>query len=132
MARRFSSLTESLFRSRRSTPDEDQELRARVMRLAGLQRADGSWELTRDLAHVLGRSLRDLEAELPAAPGHEAAARDAWATAIALTWLEMNAQTLDQEWRLIAQKAVEWLDTVSGSLAGADYRDLARQQLSGH
>ncbi len=47
-------------------------------------------------------------------------------------WLELNAQALEDEWSLIARKAIEWLDTVSGSLAGADYRDLARQQLSGH
>jgi hypothetical protein len=132
IARRASSRVESLLRRQRSTPDADQELRARVMRLTGLQRADGSWELTRDLAHVVGRPLRDLEAGIPAAPGHEAAARDAWATAIALMWLELNAQALENEWRLIARKAIEWLDTVSGSLTGADYRDLARQQLSGH
>ena len=107
-----SSRITSHFQFLRSTPDADQELRARVMRLAGLQRADGSWELTRDLAKIVGRLLPDLEAGLPAAPGHEAAARGAWATSIALMWLEQHAMALVDEWRLVARKATAWIDTV--------------------
>ncbi len=129
---RRSSPVESVLSRLRSTPDADQELRARVMRLTGLQRADGSWELTQDLADVVGRPLRDLEADLPAAPGHEPASRAAWATAVALMWLELNAVALVDEWSLIARKAAAWIDTVKASLSGADYRELARRWLSGH
>jgi hypothetical protein len=105
----------SAFGSRR----EDDELRARVLALASLQRADGSWRLEPALANLLERELRELENAVPAAPTNRLA-RDAWATALAVAWLERHAATLEHEWRLLADKARRWLDAhVQGSDIGA-------------
>jgi Ca-activated chloride channel family protein len=76
--------------------------------LVALQRADGSWELTRELAKVLGRRLEELEASLPPAIGDTKDARRAWGTALAVIWLEARPE-LAAQWEILAEKAREWL-----------------------
>ncbi len=78
--------------------------------LVALQKADGSWELTEELATTLGRKPADLEKALPSAKGDAALARRAWATALALAWLAKNASAEKDEWSLLARKARTWLD----------------------
>jgi Ca-activated chloride channel family protein len=109
----------------RSAPDPEAALRRRVVELASLQRADGSWPLARPLADILERSLRDLETSLPPLPGGPLA-REAWATALALAWLESMGQALEHEWRLLAAKAERWLDA---NVPQGDLRELARRLL---
>ena len=75
--------------------------------LVALQRADGSWDLTRELADALERDLAELEAALRGATEKEI--RRAWATALAIVWLETRAPQAREEWRLLAAKASEWL-----------------------
>ena len=83
-----------------------------VQSLIALQRADGSWELSKQFAAALGRDLRQLES--PLGNGKESASvRVAWATALALMWLEANASASRDEWRLLAEKTREWLAGVS-------------------
>jgi hypothetical protein len=77
-------------------------------RLVALQRADGSWELSAELAEILGRPLAELERSLPAADGNATEARRAWATALAVAWLEARPD-LQGEWELLADKARGWL-----------------------
>jgi Ca-activated chloride channel family protein len=76
--------------------------------LVSLQRADGSWDLTPELAQVIGRSLQELEAKLT--PGADREARRALATALALRWLETHAGDAEAEWALLAKKARKWLE----------------------
>jgi hypothetical protein len=78
--------------------------------LVSLQNADGSWELTTDLAQVLSRKLGDLEAKIPDAAGQQETIRRAWATALAVTWLENEAGEWSDEWSLLAKKARKWLE----------------------
>ena len=78
--------------------------------LVALQRADGSWELSRELADAIGHDLTGLEAALRGATGEEV--RRAWATALAIAWLEARAPQARGEWRLLAAKARKWLDRV--------------------
>jgi hypothetical protein len=87
-------------------------------RLIRLQRADGSWELSESLARILGKRLADLEARLTAMGGQDAESRRAWATALALYWLQAEAAAWPAEWKLLAQKARRWLDRCPARLAG--------------
>ena len=88
--------------------------------LVGLQRADGSWALDEALASVLGRMLRDLERSMPRALAHDAVGRSAWATALALAWLDARMSRWQDEWHLLADKADAWLRaTITASSIGA-------------
>jgi hypothetical protein len=107
----------------RSATDRHAKLRDRVVALASLQRADGSWPLARPLADILERSLRDLERAMPAPDAP--LARELWATALALAWLERHAKPLVGEWEMLASKAERWLDANGGREA----RERARQWL---
>ena len=95
-------------------------------RLVALQRADGSWDLTKDLAAVLGRSIKEMEGALAGASGDRKEARRAWATAVALVWLERWADERD-EWELLAAKAQDWLARVTARpKEGMSWLDLAK------
>jgi Vault protein inter-alpha-trypsin domain/von Willebrand factor type A domain len=76
--------------------------------LITLQRADGTWDLTAELADILERPLRELERALPLTSGDPNHAERAWATALALAWLEARPE-LANEWELLADKARDWL-----------------------
>ena len=80
--------------------------------LVKLQRADGSWDLTKELAAVIGQTLRDLERALSLTTGDPSDVRRAWATALALAWLEREAHDAEAEWRMLAGKARKWLESV--------------------
>jgi hypothetical protein len=77
-------------------------------RLVTLQRADGAWDLTNELAQVLGLPLHELEKKLRGQRGPDH--RRALATALALLWLESNARDAETEWALLAKKARKWLE----------------------
>jgi Ca-activated chloride channel family protein len=80
--------------------------------LVRLQRADGSWDLTKEFANAIGQELRELERALSGITGDRNDARKTWATALALAWLEQQAYEVEHEWRLLAAKARKWLDNV--------------------
>jgi hypothetical protein len=86
--------------------------------LVALQRADGSWDLTRELADVIGRPLRELESALAGATGNLEDVRKAWATALALVWLRAHAPHVEDEWKMLAAKARAWLNDVEAVPAG--------------
>ena len=86
--------------------------------LVALQCADGSWELTRELADVIGRNLTELEGALRDATGNREDIRRAWATSLAIVWLEACAPGARTEWRLLAAKARQWLGRVHAEPAG--------------
>jgi hypothetical protein len=78
-------------------------------RLILLQAADGSWDLSEELADILECALSTLEATLGGAVGDAATIRRAWATALALAYLETHADDARDEWALLAGKARTWL-----------------------
>ncbi len=86
-----------------------------MLTLISLQRADGSWELADDFAAVLGYDVQRLESVLRDASGDNRETRTAWATALALAWLEAHAADLEDQWRLLARKARAWLKGVSAA-----------------
>jgi len=66
-------------------------------RLILLQAADGSWDLTEELADIFGCSLLFLEMVPHKTSGDPATIRRAWATALALAFLETHADDTRDE-----------------------------------
>lgn len=95
--------------------------------LVALQRADGSWSLTEELARALGwHDLKGLRKALGRSLGGEQEERAA-ATALALLWLERECADSRDEWRMLAAKGREWLDR--SPEGAADWLDLAKAAL---
>ncbi len=82
----------------------------RLLRLIRLQSANGSWDLNRELADMIGKALDVLESEI-AAIGASREFRTAWATALAIAWLRRHAADARDEWEMLAAKAEHWLET---------------------
>jgi hypothetical protein len=102
-------------------------------RLIALQSADGSWGLNDKLAAVLGRELSELERARSGGVGDREIARRAWATALALAWLQMHAQAWHEEWCALGDKASRWLDDVEATpRGGGTWIDEARAFLAAH
>ena len=97
--------------------------------LVALQRADGYWELTRELADILGRELAEIKAALNGASGIDV--HRAWATALAMAWLRLHAANEEDQWRLLSRKAQRWLDDGPAAVPhGSSWMEVARQFLS--
>jgi hypothetical protein len=87
-------------------------------RLVALQRADGSWDLTPELANILGLPFAALLEPPARASGDPDEARRAFATALALAFLVKKASANADEWKLLAAKATRWLAGVRAVPAG--------------
>jgi hypothetical protein len=109
--------------------------------LVALQHADGSWELTSELANALGRELSEIERALPGASSavgwprssrdNRVACRHAWATALAIAWLELHAADAKEQWRLLRAKAEKWIENLPvDAAAGATWLEAARSFLT--
>jgi hypothetical protein len=99
-----------------------------IYALITLQRADGSWKLTRDFATVIGYDMRELKSALRGSDAEDNAVTTAWATALALAWLETHASDLTDQWRLVAEKARKWVSRVFASAPdGATWLDAAEK-----
>jgi Ca-activated chloride channel homolog len=93
-------------RTKHGAPAVDQGLQ----RLIRLQAANGTWDLTRELADLIGTPLDVLEREIEV-PGGSREHRLAWATALAVAWLRRHAAEAREEWEMLAGKAEQWLTT---------------------
>lgn len=114
---RWASLFGSAFGDRRP---------AALDRLVALQHADGSWPLTGELARLVGQDPPALELGLPESAEP---ARRAWATALAVVWLEVHAARWHDEWQPLVDKARGWLSRLPGGV-GTDWLDRARALLA--
>jgi len=99
--------------------------------LVALQRADGHWELTEELANILEHELSNIERARQSVFGNQADSDRLWATALAITWLELRAADSNEEWRLLSIKARKWIDRVGPvSPQGQSWIDAARRFLT--
>ena len=115
---------------------KNRPVEASKQRLAGLdqlvrlQGADGSWNLTDELAEILGVDLAQLERAIVGATGERQLVRQAWATALALAWLEDRAADSKEEWQLLGGKAERWLKQCPARLeADREWGEVARRSL---
>ncbi|XP_033970718.1 von Willebrand factor A domain-containing protein 5A-like isoform X44 [Trematomus bernacchii] len=87
-------------------PEAKPELPRRdpLLQLVSLQRASGRWELDPALAAALGKTSEEVEMTQPSEVNKEV-----WATILALIWLHGFKLDAQEEWELLAMKAVSWL-----------------------
>uniref|UniRef100_A0A8C5ENA8 von Willebrand factor A domain-containing protein 5A-like n=1 Tax=Gouania willdenowi TaxID=441366 RepID=A0A8C5ENA8_GOUWI len=74
------------------------------LELVSLQKASGCWLLDLALAAALGKTSEEVEKAKPAKVNNEV-----WATVLALIWLHGLKKDGEEEWSLLARKAVSWL-----------------------
>ena len=104
---------------------------AAMVALVALQRADGSWDLTPEFASAIGQDLGPLESALTGSTGNRDEARRAWATALAVAWLDEHARDAEGEWRLLVEKARRWLGGVTSRPAyGGSWADAGARLLT--
>ncbi|HSK09536.1 MAG TPA: hypothetical protein VK911_08160, partial [Vicinamibacterales bacterium] len=96
------------------------------MAVVVLQQADGSWRLDAALARELGISLAELRA-LANSIGEGSGWESLVATLAALRFLRERAWDACDEWRLLAEKAEEWLAGALASLPAGARADIERQ-----
>ncbi|KAM9359162.1 von Willebrand factor A domain-containing protein 5A-like [Symphorus nematophorus] len=75
-----------------------------LLQLVSLQTASGCWVQDPDLAAALGKTNKEVENQKPASVNQEV-----WATILALIWLHGFKMDAQEEWELLAMKAVSWL-----------------------
>ncbi|XP_070684920.1 von Willebrand factor A domain-containing protein 5A-like [Pempheris klunzingeri] len=81
-----------------------------LLQLVSLQKASGCWVLDPALAAVLGKTSEEVENSKPASVNQEV-----WATSLALIWLHGFKMDAQEEWELLAMKAVSWLRAQNAS-----------------
>ncbi|XP_076592040.1 von Willebrand factor A domain-containing protein 5A-like isoform X3 [Chaetodon auriga] len=82
----------------------EQPRRDPLLQLVSLQKASGCWMLDPALAAALGKTSEEVENTKPSAVNQEV-----WATILALIWLHGFKKDAQEEWELLAMKAVSWL-----------------------
>ncbi|KAL6116427.1 vwa5a [Pungitius sinensis] len=75
-----------------------------LLQLVSLQEASGCWVLDPHLAAALGKTSEEVEKPKPAS-----VKQDVWVTILALIWLHGFKMDAQEEWELLAMKAVSWL-----------------------
>jgi Ca-activated chloride channel family protein len=99
--------------------------------LVALQCANGAWDLTEPLADAIGHDLDQLRLAVRSAIGPRREIETAWATALALAWLQEHAAAFEDEWKLLAGKARQWLARSPARTAdGAPWVDVAARLLT--
>ena len=90
-----------------------------MRRLILLQHADGHWQLDEHLAAILGVTLTDIPpSTLP---------DEAWATVLALAFLQTTCQAYKEEYELVEIKARHYLNTKANDQAHEDAKAFVRQ-----
>jgi len=87
----------------------------RLQSLVLLQSFDGSWELTEELAVAIGFGITigDMASE-------DSISAKAWATAMAVAFLQVALLSLAEEWEFVASKAQTWLTCEAGSATSSE------------
>ena len=129
-ARFHAGVLGSILRMRRKAPEPSPSTPTGLHTLVALQQADGHWDLTAELASILERDLFEITRALRGASGNQGECRQAWATALAIAWLELHAADAEEQWRLLRAKAQNWIDSLAVCpAAGGTWLDAARRFL---
>uniref|UniRef100_A0A674NHX2 Si:ch73-265h17.1 n=1 Tax=Takifugu rubripes TaxID=31033 RepID=A0A674NHX2_TAKRU len=84
-----------------------------LLQLVSLQKASGCWALDSHLADALGKTIDELRKAKPEATGNNKMEDEVWATILALIWLHGEKMDAEDEWSLLAQKALSWLQATN-------------------
>ncbi|XP_029699270.1 von Willebrand factor A domain-containing protein 5A-like isoform X2 [Takifugu rubripes] len=84
-----------------------------LLHLVFLQKASGCWALDSHLADALGKTIDELRKAKPEATGNNKMEDEVWATILALIWLRGEKMDAEDEWSLLAQKALSWLQATN-------------------
>eukprot|EP00066_Takifugu_rubripes_P030649 XP_011619915.1 PREDICTED: von Willebrand factor A domain-containing protein 5A-like [Takifugu rubripes] len=84
-----------------------------LLQLVSLQKASGCWALDSHLADALGKTIDELRKAKPEATGNNKMEDEVWATILALIWLRGEKMDAEDEWSLLAQKALSWLQATN-------------------
>ncbi|XP_029699264.1 von Willebrand factor A domain-containing protein 5A-like isoform X1 [Takifugu rubripes] len=84
-----------------------------LLQLVSLQKASGCWALDSHLADALGKTIDELRKAKPEATGNNKMEDEVWATILALVWLRGEKMDAEDEWSLLAQKALTWLQATN-------------------
>ncbi|XP_041796986.1 von Willebrand factor A domain-containing protein 5A-like isoform X2 [Chelmon rostratus] len=106
------SSDEDLYTEEVQVPVPKQSRRDPLLRLVSLQKASGCWVLDPALAAALGKTSKEVENTKPSAVNQEV-----WATILALIWLHGFKRDAQEEWELLAMKAVSWLRAQNACVA---------------
>eukprot|EP01106_Pelomyxa_sp_JSP_P013446 TRINITY_DN401_c0_g1_i4.p1 TRINITY_DN401_c0_g1~~TRINITY_DN401_c0_g1_i4.p1 ORF type:complete len:630 (-),score=139.78 TRINITY_DN401_c0_g1_i4:111-2000(-) len=102
-------------------------------RVVFLQNSDGSWVMTDTLAAVLlkGGTSVLLTSQMPTELKSHKDASSIWATALAMTWLELSCSSDKIEWEILHSKAGQWLHShlAGGTLLAAALITAAKSSL---
>ncbi|KAM7195903.1 von Willebrand factor type A domain containing protein [Naviculisporaceae sp. PSN 640] len=91
------------------------DTRGRFERLVALQSFAGFWAWHEALLELLGLKGGDLDAKLESSEAQDKIGTDQLATALVLAYLELKLAERKDEWELLADKAMAWLDNeISG------------------
>jgi len=76
-----------------------------------LQRANGSYELTKHLASIFGVTLESLQQSLPSSLEsiEKNAAYDLWSSALVVAFLLLTLNHLREDWKLLRDKTILWM-----------------------
>ena len=77
--------------------------------IINLQLADGSWELSKDLADVVGQPTTTIQEACPVPCKGATYMYAIWATVIVLSYLKLRQLNFKDEWELVALKAETWI-----------------------
>lgn len=123
------SIFPALRRAAGSARVPDGVSRRAMLDLVRLQHADGSWDLSRELARAIGRDYGELAHAIAGLDHMATDTEKAWGTALACAWLVLNAADLRQEWDALTLKARRWLDGVARPPHGTSWIDAALEFL---
>lgn len=104
----------------RSSTDDWNNFKAALLEPRGitqLQQHDGSWQLSRDVAYVLGTTEEGLRRSNPLRSGA------VWITIICLVWLKTHFSSRSSEWADEEKRALRWLSSLA-ELEGYELSEL--------
>lgn len=88
--------------------------------LVSLQTFDGSWASSPHLLRLLGISESSLLKAFDSDGNHPVCSPDGMATAATVAFLKHKMADREDEWEMLVQKAISWLDGLGGALSGEE------------
>jgi len=93
------------------------------------QDADGAWNLTKELADVIGVTLQQLQQSLPAQLQLPQKLK-LWATMLAIAFLRLQFKNSKEQWEMIEEKSKSYIESLCGSASAESQIEHAKSVLT--